>query len=81
MFVSTRWDEPGIRPAHRKSIPVRGLYSQLQDIRRFARKSIQKCAKFFLACTHMRFAPGGDCFLEEPLRTQLQRDASPMLPR
>jgi hypothetical protein len=53
-----------------------GVGPQLRDIRRFARKSIQKGAKFFLAGACMPFAPGSDCLLKEPLRIQLQREAS-----
>ena len=58
-----------------------GFGSQLRDIWRFARKSIQKSAKFFLACARAPFAPGNDCFLEEPLCIQLQRNAASQCPR
>jgi hypothetical protein len=48
----------------------------LGDIRRFARKSIQKGAEFFLACARMSFAPGSDGFLKKLLRIQFQRNAA-----
>jgi len=54
----------------------KGLGPQLGEIRGLARKSIQKGAKFFLAGAGPPFASGGHCFLEEPLRIQLQRNAA-----
>ena len=67
---------PGIRRAHRRSSRARRSRCAIEDIRRFARKSIQKGAKFFLTSARTAFVPGSHRVLEEPLCIQIQRNTA-----